>query len=156
MTNVSDTVFVRAPLSSAARLLSQFFDANATADGLGAHVLLTAGDIQQPAVIAMTPVHRPADMTPHYLVHWEADGGGPFPAFDGELVVGSDEDYNTFVLRLDGRYAPPGGAAGRVFDAVIGRHLAESTVRTLLQQIAATIESHFNREESLKHVHPAV
>ena len=156
MTSVSDKVFVRAPLSSANRLLQMFFDANADGKGLGAHVLLTAGDVQQPAVITLTPVRRPEDMTPRYRVHWEADGGGPYPAFDGELVVGSDDDYATFVLRLEGQYLPPGGAAGRMFDAVIGRRLAESTVRTLLHQIATTVESHFNREESLKHVQPGV
>ena len=150
MTAISEKAFVQAPLASANRLLQTFFDENTDGTGLQARILLSVGDIQQPAIVSLQAVRRPEDMTPRYRVHWEADGGGAYPVFDGELTVGGDDDYNAFLLRLEGGYVPPGGTAGRIFDAVVGHRLAESTARTLLRQIGATIESHFNTEETVK------
>ena len=153
MTPIAEKHLVRAPLGSAQRLLHAFFAANPAPKGAGARIALHAGDATQAAIVVLQQAHRPQDMTPHYKVHWEADGGGPFPIFDGELLVGADEDYNAFWLQLAGVYTPPGGFAGQLFDRVIGRRIAEETSRRLLSKMAAAMERGFAGEELSKTRH---
>jgi hypothetical protein len=153
MTPIAEKHLVRAPLGAAHRLLQAFFAAHPAPKGAGARIALRAGDATQAAIVVLQQVHRPQDMTPHYKVHWEAEGGGPFPIFDGELIVGADEDYNAFWLQLAGVYVPPGGVAGQLFDSVIGRRIAEETSRRLLTEIAAAMEQGFAREELSKNGH---
>lgn len=86
-----------------------------------------------------------------WKVHWTPKGGGPYPDFDGELTVRADEDYVTSILELRGDYKPPGGAAGRAFDAVLGSRIASATARELLNTIARSIENRYRREEAAKH-----
>ncbi len=152
MTPIDERRLVHAPLGSAGRLLEAFFAAHRAPKGAGARLVLHAGDAAQAAIVGLRPAHRPQDMTPHYKVHWEAEGGDLYPVFDGELDVASDEDYNAFWLVLAGVYAPPGGVAGRLFDVAIGRRIAEATARGLLEEICAGIESAFAAEERAKRV----
>jgi hypothetical protein len=116
-------------------------------------MVLRAGEAEQPAIVTLHPLHRPEDMTPRYSVHWEAEGGGHFPIFDGELVIEADEDYNSFFLALDGEYVPPGGLPGYVFDAVIGHRIADAAVHGLLSEICAEAERRFAAAEAAKPVH---
>ena len=150
MTAIVEKELVHAPLASANTFLQAFFAAHPAPKGPGARVLLHAGDTTQSAIVCLQPAHRPEDMTPRYKVQWEAEGGGPYPVFDGELTVGGDEDYNAFWLVLDGAYAPPGGVAGQVFDAVIGRRIAATSARGLLSEIRIEIEALFAAQESAK------
>lgn len=149
MTEISEKQRISAPLASADRLLRAFFAAHPGPEG-AARVVLHARDLQRPAVVTLTPAHRPGDMTPHYTVRWEAEGGGPYPVFRGELTVGGDEDYDSFWLRLAGGYEPPGGVAGKVFDVVLGHRIAEETARALLADMAGEIETQLAQEEAAK------
>jgi hypothetical protein len=153
VTPIAEKLLVRAPLASAHRLLQAFLDGHPAPKGAGARIVLRAGEAAQPALVVLQQVRRPQDMTPFYKVHWEAEGRGPFPVFDGILTVGGDEDYNAFWLTLEGVYVPPGGVAGQVFDAVIGRRIAETTARGLLEQIRSAAEALFAAEERAKGVH---
>lgn len=150
MTEIVEKEPVKAPLASAHVLLAAFFAAHPGPNGDGARVLLRAGDVAQAAIIHMEGAHRPADMTPRYRVHWEADGGGPYPVFDGELRIGADEDYNAFWLILEGTYHPPGGVAGQVFDRVIGHRIAAASARNLLTEMRTEIEAAFAAQERAK------
>jgi hypothetical protein len=150
MTAIAQKELVHAPLASANTLLQAFFAAHSAPNGPNARIVLHAGDVAQSAIVSLDPAHRPEDMTPRYSVHWEAEGGGPYPVFDGELTIGSDEDYNAFWLVLDGAYLPPGGVAGQVFDAVIGRRIATASARGLLSEIRSEIEALFGAQESAK------
>jgi hypothetical protein len=85
-----------------------------------------------------------------WAVHWEPKGGGPYPTFDGTLVVRADETYDRGVLELDGQYAPPLGAAGAVFDAVVGKRIAQFTAQELLQRIGFALEARYQAEEANK------
>ena len=58
---------------------------------------------------------------------WEAEGGGAFPAFTGSLSA-ADEGAGFCRLDLDGAYSPPLGPAGALFDAVLGKRIAQATV----------------------------
>lgn len=149
MTEISAKQLVGAALASADRLLRAFFSAHPGPQG-SARIVLHARDLQHPAVVTLTPAHRPGDMTPRYAVHWEPDGGGPYPVFDGQLSVGGSEDYDEFWLVLDGGYQPPLGIPGKVFDAVLGHRIADETARALLVDVAREIEAHVAQEEAAK------
>lgn len=63
-------------------------------------------------------------------VGWRASGAAPlFPVFSGHLVIGADE------LRIEGLYAPPGGAIGRIADRMLLHVAASGTARWLLREI---------------------
>ena len=149
MTKISTRQRVQAPLGSANRLLQRFLTEHPGPDG-AARIVLHGAGLERSAIATVTPAHRPQDMEPRYRVHWEAEGGGPYPVFDGILSIGADEDYSAFSLDLDGGYEPPMGLAGKTFDLVVGHRVAEETVRVLLAQIQHDIETTFNAEEAAK------
>ena len=150
MTSIVEKELVHAPLASADRLLQAFFAAHPAPDGSGARIVLHAGEASEPAIVSLERMRRPEDMTPRYAIHWEAERTGPYPGFDGELSVEADVDYNAFWFVLDGSYEPPGGVAGKLFDAAIGRRIAESTARGLLSEMRVETEADFAAQESAK------
>ena len=85
-----------------------------------------------------------------WVVHWEPKGGGPYPTFDGTLVVRADETYDRSVLEIKGEYVPPLGAAGAAFDAVAGKRIAQATLQGLLRRIGAALEAKYHAEEAAK------
>ncbi len=153
MSRISERVLVHAALPAADRLLSTFIAANPAPGGEGARVILHAANLSEPAIITVAASRRPGDMTPRYAVRWKAEGGGAFPEFDGSLLVEADEDYDAFWLVIEGAYAPPGGLAGQMFDAVVGNRIAVATTRDLLLAIRDAIEDVFAQEERRK-LHP--
>ena len=151
MTTIEQRQLVRAPLGSAKRFLEAYFAAHHDAKDDVAHITLHAGDLAaREAVVTLKPEHLPGDMTPHFLVDWKDAQAGPYPHFHGKLNVAGDEDYNAFWLVLTGEYAPPGGIGGQVFDAVIGKRIAEKTAHGLLEEIATQTERLFTEEEARK------
>jgi hypothetical protein len=149
MTNIEQRQLVHAPLASAQRFLDAFFSAHRDAND-EAHITLHAGEVARDAIVTLAPAHRPSDMTPRYSVHWKDANDGPYPAFAGTLTVAGDEDYDAFWLVLEGAYAPPGGIGGQIFDAVIGKRIAESTANGLLEEVRDETERQFAAEEANK------
>jgi len=82
-------------------------------------------------------------------IHWKPQAG-PYPEFDGELTVRSDETYRSSVLELCGRYRPPGGVLGAAFDWAAGSRIARITARELLQRIGTEMEARYDRDEGAK------
>jgi hypothetical protein len=150
MTAIVEKELVHAPLASASGFLNAFFANHAVSKGEGARISLHAGKASHDVIVTLKPAHRPEDMTPRYHVHWEAEGGGPYPIYDGELSIGADMDYDAFWLVLDGTYTPPGGPAGKVFDVVVGRGVAAASARGLLAEIRAEIDVLFLAQERAK------
>jgi hypothetical protein len=150
VTAILEKDLILAPLASADRFLRAFLAAHPAPKGTGARIVLRVGEVAQPVIAALEPLRRPGEMTPHYTIHWAAENGGPYPEFDGELSVVADEDYNGFWLVLEGAYAPPGGSAGSLFDAAIGRRIAQSTTRGLLRELRVEIEALFRAQEGAK------
>jgi hypothetical protein len=85
-----------------------------------------------------------------WAVHWEPKGGGPYPTFDGTLTVRADETYDKSWLELEGQYKPPLGVAGAVFDAVIGKRIAELTAKGLLERIGSSLVARYQAQEAEK------
>jgi hypothetical protein len=67
-----------------------------------------------------------------------------FPRFHGFLSVRPKKRGSR--LRLHGRYDAPGGTIGKIFDAIAGRAIARATVRHLLDDLAADIETQYAKE----------
>jgi hypothetical protein len=68
-------------------------------------------------------------------IAWRAYGMTPlFPVFAGILR------WNDGVLRVEGVYAPPGGAVGAVADRLLLNVAARGTARRLLERIASAID----------------
>ncbi len=150
MTQIEQRQLVHAPLASAGRFLDGFFAAHRDATGHDAQVTLHAGEVARDARVTLEPAHRPGDMTPRYAVQWRDAADGPYPHFDGTLTVAGDEDYSAFWLVLEGQYTPPGGIGGQLFDAILGKRIAESTAGRLLAEIRDEIEANFTAEEARK------
>lgn len=84
-----------------------------------------------------------------WKIHWKPESG-PYPEFDGELVVRADEDYTTSILDLRGEYRPPMGATGALFDAIAGSHIARATAQELLKNVGEQMEQRYYTEEQAK------
>jgi hypothetical protein len=97
-------------------------------------------------------VERRADITikhshayPGYEImdiSWSAHDGGLYPIFRGTLSV-EEVTGNYCRLDLEGKYVPPLGFAGIVFDAVLGHRIAVAAARALLDEIRVGLEHAF-------------
>ena len=76
-----------------------------------------------------------------YTIAWQPAEPGPFPSFAGAVFVGHDEDAEErSVLTLDGHYDAPFNIAGDVFDATVGKHIAEACARDLASRLATFLD----------------
>lgn len=76
-----------------------------------------------------------------YAIGWQPVAAGPFPAFAGTIFITENEfESNGSIVTLDGHYHPPMGVAGDVFDAIIGRHIAQASATDLLERITTYID----------------
>jgi hypothetical protein len=80
--------------------------------------------------------------TPVLTLRWEATGAGAalFPVLDADITLTPAGDDAT-LLRLDGSYRPPLGAAGARLDRAVMNHVASATIRSLLRQISEALAS---------------
>ncbi|HLI94889.1 MAG TPA: hypothetical protein VKT72_02255 [Candidatus Baltobacteraceae bacterium] len=74
-------------------------------------------------------------------LEWVPEGGGPFPAFEGNLILRPNSGQTE--LELKGGYTPPLGEIGAAFDAVVGSRIARATIRILLENLKAALEEEF-------------
>src|ERR1700681_4137443 len=78
------------------------------------------------------------NFTSQYRIAWptgRTSRGIPTPGFEGIITLRAGEDYDECELELDGRYEPPGGIAGKLFDDVVGRRIAHATLGSLLEGV---------------------
>jgi hypothetical protein len=75
-------------------------------------------------------------------LRWEATGvtGRLFPVLDADLTV-TPADAGQTLMKLDGAYRPPLGAAGARLDRVMLGRAADATIRSLLTRIADALAS---------------
>ncbi len=95
-----------------------------------------------------------ANFTSRYGIAWPAGRtarGFPTPGFEGTITLRAGEDYDECALELDGRYEPPGGAAGKLFDDVVGRRIAHATLGSLLDGVRADLRTAHEHMETAKH-----
>jgi hypothetical protein len=73
-------------------------------------------------------------------LRWEATGvtGGLFPVLDADLTV-TPADAGQTLMKVDGAYRAPWGAAGAALDRVLLGRAADATIRSLLTRIADAV-----------------
>ena len=92
------------------------------------------------------------------LLVWKPEHRTVFPDFHGVLTVRPLRRGAS--IRLQGRYEPPFGVAGKLFDAVAGRYIAKRTLKRLLDQLVVDIEARYvierlmNRHREVSGCHP--
>jgi hypothetical protein len=75
-----------------------------------------------------------------YAITWQPVEPGPFPSLSGTIFIGpSETDVEQSIVTLDGHYHAPLGIAGEVFDALVGKHIAEASAADLMDRVAAFV-----------------
>lgn len=104
-------------------------------------------NFERPVVASVEFGPDPSGLNQVLNIHWQPEGGGPFPAFSGMLAAEAIEGPGAdSLLALDGSYEPPGGGAGRVFDEAIGYAIARACARTLLEQLRDGAEAEYRTQ----------
>lgn len=83
----------------------------------------------------------------HLPLSWRATGTPAlFPTLDAHIEVAPLGEWRT-QLSLSGTYRPPLGAVGRAADRALLHRVAESTVKDLVDRMAAAIETRVERAD---------
>ncbi len=154
MRDLQSTKPVRAPSTFALAFLNTYVQD--LGHGAQSAVLPLRFTLQQVAGLVLereVTVHvsyelREAGQPPYLHVHWQAADSDLFPRFDGTVEAAAVEP-RTCVLTIAGTYNVPLGIAGMLFDAVVGVHIAQSTIDGLLDQFRIAIESDYNKRIGL-------
>jgi hypothetical protein len=99
---------------------------------------MTAAHLTQDVLLQLGPRLGRARVT-LIPVSWRVPNSNAFPGFKGFFQITSDEVAHVS-LALWGRYVPPFGGAGALFDAVAGRHVALATIHRLLSEVIQSVE----------------
>ena len=136
MTLIRETAVAHCPFSAAIEYAACFFANHATLSLEGTLALQTDVLTTFEVVLDTTDASRLHDAL---HLDWSPGRHLPLPRFSGLLTVRPDSTRTE--LMLEGAYEPPFGLVGQVFDGLLGRQIAHSTVRALVRQIATSIES---------------
>lgn len=82
-------------------------------------------------------------------VRWDAQSR-LYPDFRGTVRFRIESAATTRVV-IDGTYEPPFGIIGRLFDALVGRRLAQATMHDLASRLGRELEE---REDAWRKSHP--
>jgi hypothetical protein len=75
-----------------------------------------------------------------YAIAWQPVEPGPFPSLSGTIFIAASEaDPKKSIITLDGHYHAPLGVAGEVFDALIGKHIAQASAEDLMERVGAYV-----------------
>jgi hypothetical protein len=75
-----------------------------------------------------------------YAIFWHPVEPGPFPLLSGTVFIGASETHeDQSIVTLDGHYHPPLGVVGEMFDALVGKHIAETSASDLMDRVAADL-----------------
>ena len=143
MPQLSDRTGVDCTVDQASQGIARFFNSLKGKDGIARMRLRVPGDgpvlgiaIDREVRIEVQPAAEGRMMN----VTWQPEGTVALPTFEGALVVGSNGDPRATYLELDGSYTPPFGVAGQIFDAAIGKRIAQATAREFLKDLKSAIE----------------
>ncbi len=156
MTQLHETEFLQCPYLRARQYLAEaLHEASESGDAQTLCLRLPiagndAGGLEKDVIVRYAHADDPMHFDQPWSIRWEPAGGGPFPAFSGELTVRADERYETCIIELHGAYEPPLGIAGKAFDAAIGSRAAAATARALLHDIGARMVARYLAEEAAK------
>lgn len=149
MRELSASISVRAPSGFAIAFLNTYVRDLAGAGGestLAMRYTITrlAGlTLERDVTVRVEYVTQPGGAPAELDIAWEPDAS-IFPSFKGTLHALST-GKETCTLTIAGTYNVPGGAAGQLFDAVIGVRIAHGTIEQLLAQFRDAIEDDYRK-----------
>lgn len=76
-------------------------------------------------------------------IDWQPDRRGAYPSFHGTFRA-EPREPGTCTLSLAGSYVAPGGLAGRIFDAMLGRRAANETFVKLLATLRGVAQHDYH------------
>lgn len=141
------------PFASAGEYLEQYIH-DVVSDGGGRIMLSVAVPIERLGIDRRIEVSRMVSVRfvkpedPQLAaqltgISWEPDKGGPYPQFTGSIRLEADENADRCCIMLEGEYDPPFGVVGDAFDALVGKHIARTSVRNLLDEISIIMETSY-------------
>jgi hypothetical protein len=147
MPRLQDRTPVNRPPEQTKRRLEEFFLALRGQDGVARLRLRVPTDgptrglsIDREVRVEARRTRGEASLDDLTLISWMPEGTGVFPTFEGILIIRGKTGSDVSSVELDGSYTPPYGVAGQVFDAAIGRRIAQATAREFLKDVKAAIE----------------
>ena len=102
--------------------------------------------IDRDVVMSFEPIANPQGLEHGVSTGWMPVGNSALPVFHGSLRITAATPKSSVIV-LDGEYEPPFGTLGKMFDAAIGKRIAEATGDELLKTLAETIELNYMTEE---------
>jgi hypothetical protein len=157
MTDVTEHTYIACPMHRAPKLLAAFLHAAERAGGGLAQIQLEVPIPALPGGSIVERVHARfgplIETTMHaysLTVEWWPEEGRPFPSFHGTLGLEAADDYDSCRFTITGVYLPPFGALGEAFDHVIGKRIAQQSLRTLLEHMRLSLEDAY-RLEAISH-----
>ena len=77
-------------------------------------------------------------------LRWEAPARFPLPVMHGFITVRPRAPITE--LHMEGTYVPPLGALGKVFDRIIGCHLAQRTMSRFLGELRDFVQEEWRKD----------
>jgi hypothetical protein len=143
VSKISETVLLDCPFSASLDYVEEFFDEHRRLPLKGVRTVKTDVSVQYDLVVDRNDTARLHDAL---AIRWQPKEHLPLPSFHGSLTV--RPHVNRTELRLEGGYVPPLGAAGKTFDAVVGRNIARDTMEGLLREVKTFVDSAWQRDRS--------
>jgi hypothetical protein len=143
---LAGSVVVSAPAGFTLAFVATYFSHKKS--GVGALPLKVplrtpAGDLALEKTVSIDVRYVPSGGEPHALsVSWSPNGTTTVPSFGGTMTTKALSD-STCRLMLGGTYSPPGGLAGRAFDAIVGHRIAECTLEDLLERLGESAAAEY-------------
>ena len=150
---LNERYFVKCPYHLAQQYLDYFLREAAQTkkpDVMTLRLPMANSELTKKVDVTVSRSSDPMHFDHPWRLHWTPEGGGPYPDFDGELTVRSDEDYTSAILELVGEYRPPGGPIGAAFDHIAGKRIASTTAQVLLREIGDGMVAEYRRNETAK------
>jgi hypothetical protein len=147
MKELREQTLVKSPVAETEAGLSAFFAARQDTDGVTHMRLRVPMDgglmsLEREVRVEARAGKDDDNLNDVVRIAWEPEGPVIFPRFEGALIAWGEDDPAQSFIELRGHYTPPLGAAGQIFDELIGYEIAQATAREFLRDIKRDIESH--------------
>jgi hypothetical protein len=144
MTPLQEAIDVPLPAAATQDNILRYFASRRREDGtssislrvpLREFGLPNALDIEHQVEVHVAKQRDLENINEEIAVSWAPAEDGPYPKFSGRLIVWSEEHPEKSFIELRGEYEPPLGDAGRLFDAAIGKDVAQRTAQAFLADL---------------------
>lgn len=150
MTELRESIDVPLTSAQARDAILRYFETRRNGDGeieialrlpLSDFGLPGGVEIAHPVRVSVRRRRDQQNLNDEIAISWKASEDGlVYPAFSGWLIVWSEDQPKRSFIELRGTYEPPLGNAGVIFDAAVGRRIAEHTARLFLEDLRKAVD----------------